>query len=201
MIRSAISSVIAVILLGVFANFYLQPNDFIGCGVKPGGLPYCETADAVVSISGGDTRARTTEAVNLYKNGWAKLLIFSGAAEDKTGLSNAVAMKNIAMELGVKESAIIIDEFAETTQENAKNTSSLLAENDIKTVILVTSGYHQRRANLEFNRYNEDVTVYNYPAKNDKDWSSHWWLTFKGWWLAISELVKIVMFYVSGLWL
>ena len=201
MIRSVISSIVAVILLTIFANFYLQPNDFIGCDAKPGVFPHCNTADAIVAVSGGDTKARAIEAINLYKNGWADRIIFSGAAKDKSGPSNAAVMKSIALEFGVDGGHISIDEFSENTQQNAKNMDSIISQNDIKTVILVTSGYHQRRANLELDKYTDDVVVFNHPLKNDKDWSSHWWLTFRGWWLALSELVKIVMFYISNIWL
>lgn len=201
MIKSIISSIIAVILLAIFASFYLQPNDFIGCDQEPGGLPHCNTADAIVAVSGGDTKARALKAIDLYKNGWANRIIFSGAARDKSGPSNAAVMKEIALEQGVEEGHILLDEFSETTQQNAKNTESIIKKNNIRTVILVTSGYHQRRASLEFSKYNEKVVVFNSPIIKDKDWSSHWWLTFNGWWLALSELVKIVMFYVSNLWL
>lgn len=201
MIKSAVSSIIAVILLAVLASFYLQPNDFIGCDKKPGGLPHCNTSDAIVAVSGGDTKARALKAIDLYKNGWASRIIFSGAAKDKSGPSNAAAMKAIALEQGVEEGHILLDEFSETTQQNAKNTESIIKKNNIRTVILVTSGYHQRRASLEFSKYNEKVVVFNHPLSEDKDWSSRWWLTFNGWWLALSELVKVVMFYVSNLWL
>lgn len=201
MIKSIISSIIAVVLLAVFASFYLQPNDFVGCIEKPGGLPHCTATDAIVAVSGGDTKARAVKAIELYKNGWSNRIIFSGAAKDKSGPSNAAVMKTIALELGVEEGHILIDEFSETTQQNAKNTKSIITKNNIRTVILVTSGYHQRRANLEFSKYNKNVVVFNNPLAEDKDWSSHWWLTLRGWWLALSELVKIVMFYVSNLWL
>lgn len=64
--------------------------------------------------------------------------------------------------------------------------------------MLVTSGYHQRRAFLEFKKYSPNVTVRNSPLNNDMQWSSLWWLTPKGWWLAGSELVKIIAFYTGS---
>jgi len=42
----------------------------------------------------------------LYKHDWAKLLIFSGAAADKTGPSNAEAMKRQALAAGIPSSDI-----------------------------------------------------------------------------------------------
>jgi uncharacterized SAM-binding protein YcdF (DUF218 family) len=65
-------------------------------------------------------------------------------------------------------------------------------------VILVTSGYHQRRSELEFKKVNTNITVLNHPLLKDKDWSLWWWATPRGWWLAGSEIVKIVIFHVGG---
>ena len=182
----------------VAASLYLQPNNFLGCGVKPVANTDCETADAIVVVSGGDTKTRTAAGITLFENGWADTLIFSGAAFDKSGPSNAAAMKTQAEAAGVPASAIIIDETSANTQQNAENSKSLFDKNNFHDVILVTSGYHQRRASLEFNKRGEGVIIRNYPVVNDSDWNfTWWWLTPRGWWLAGGEIVKIIAFYVG----
>jgi len=182
------------VALIVFLSTYLQPNDFFGCQDAPLQDEKCGTADAIVVISGGDTVSRTSAGVELYKQGWAPYIVFSGAAKDKTGPSNAEVMRDQALQSGVPQSAIIIDELAETTHENAQNSSSIFAERGIHEVILVTSGYHQRRAALEFNQTAENITIRNYPIQDDH-WGWWWWLTPRGWWLATGETVKIIVFY------
>ena len=72
-------------------------------------------------------------------------MIFSGAAADKSGPSNASVMRTIAVG-ALDESKIYIDENAETTKENAENVAKILEDRDVKSIILVTSGYHQKRA-------------------------------------------------------
>ena len=194
--------IVVVVVLAAFIfglGNYLQSDDLAKCDVKPSLVVGCEMADAIIAVSGGDTYARTMYAINLYNNGWAPILIFSGAAQDKTGPSNAAAMKKIALDSGVPESVIRLDEYSETTKQNAENSQNIFAELNVKKVILVTSGYHQRRAGLEFSRRNSGIRIINHPVVNDKDWSVLWWLTPKGWWLAISELVKIGVFYVVGI--
>lgn len=189
---------IAILIGGI--SLYLQPNDFIGCTEKPlEGTDRCEAVDAIVVVSGGDTFARTDEGIRLFKNGWADALIFSGAAQDKTGLSNAAAMKNQALRAGVPNRAIYIDEFSETTEQNAENTQSLFEHYNFDEVILVTSGYHQRRANLEFEKRADTTQILNQPLLQDQDWSFWWWTTPRGWWLAGGEIVKIIAFYIQGL--
>ena len=192
--------IIAVVfLVSMFGlSVFLQSDDLVKCGDIPSLSVGCQSVDAIVAVSGGDTNARTVEAINLYKNGWSDKLIFSGAAQDKTGPSNAAAMKTIALSFGIPEDVIYLDEYSETTKQNALNSQTIFADLKIKSIILVTSGYHQRRAGLEFQKRAEDVTVYNHPTANDKSWSWFWWLTPRGWWLASSEFVKIIIFYMSG---
>jgi len=183
-----------VLLLTIFSlSIYLEPNSFKHCQKQPSDSGECVKGDVIVAISGGDTGARTNSAIELYKNGWADKILFSGAAQDKTGPSNAVAMKTQALEAGIPDESILIDETSETTKQNASNTQALIEQEGFGNVILVTSAYHQRRAFLEFDkRIDDSVTIRNYPVKTDNDWSFWWWLTPRGWSLAISEMVKIV---------
>lgn len=197
MIRWILGVVFLAAGLLVCLTFFLQPNSFLGCGDKPDNSGNCRKADAIVALSGGDTNARADEAIKLYKNGWADLLIFSGAAQDKSGPSNAEAMALRAEAAGVPAGAIELDETAVDTSESADNTQSIFTTHQLHTVILVTSGYHQRRASLEFDKRSGDTIILNHPT-NDRDWNMWWWLTPRGWWLAGSETVKILFFYIQG---
>lgn len=188
--------VIAALILGI--SIYLQPSDFRDCQINPAIAGDCSAVDAIVAVSGGDTNARTDQAIELYQNGWADLLIFSGAAQDKSGPSNAQAMAVRAEMKGVPSEAILLDEYSETTEENAANTQSIFQRTNIDSIILVTSGYHQRRASLEFNkRASGDVVIKNYPTE-DSDWNAWWWISPRGWWLAGTELAKIGVFHGRG---
>lgn len=191
-------SIFVIALTTIAIGAYLSPNDLSDCADKPSGGKTCGTADAIVVISGGDTKARTDEAIKLYQNGWAPKLILSGAAQDKTGPSNAAAMGRQAESEGVPSEAIILEDQSETTQQNAEKAQTIFEENSIKTVILVTSAYHERRASLEFAARSHEVLVRRHPVANDSQWSGWWWLTPQGWYLALSEIVKIGIFYIGG---
>lgn len=192
-----VPGLIVAFILGI--SFYLQPNDFIGCSEKPDTTStQCAKADAIIVVSGGDTFARTDEGIKLFENGWASSIIFSGAAQDKSGPSNAEAMRIHAIKAGIPPDSIYTEEESATTEENALNTGAIFEDNRFDNVILVTSGYHQRRAELEFKRENTDITVLNHPLLGDKDWSYLWWLTPRGWWLAGGEMIKITAFYIQG---
>jgi uncharacterized SAM-binding protein YcdF (DUF218 family) len=192
--------IIPIILIAVIGglSIYLQPNDFIGCGDKPATSgTRCLKADAIVVISGGDTNARTDEGIKLFQNGWANSIVFSGAAQDKTGPSNAAEMRLRAISEGVPDAAIYVEPDGSTTEQNAENTKTIFTNNDMNKIILVTSGYHQRRAYLEFKKSSPNLTILNHPLSTDKDWSFWWWVTPRGWWLAGGEVVKIIAFYMG----
>lgn len=194
MIRFLLCIPIVVVIIIVGLSIYLQPNDLRGCGDQPSITTSCQAVDAIVAVSGGDTNARTDAAIHLYENHWAPTLIFAGAAQDKSGPSNAKVMRTRAISQGVPSSAILLDESSETTKQNAENTKTIFETHAISSVILVTSGYHQRRASLEFNKRAENVTIKNSPVQTDRDWSFWWWTSPHGWTLATTEVFKIIMF-------
>lgn len=157
--------VVAVAISGIIsAGFFLSPQNEL------------EKADAIIAISGGETRQRVAEAVKLYQDSWAPLLIMSGAARDE-GPSNALMMKNIAIAEGVPKDKIFIEESATTTASNATFVRNIIKDNKFVKVILVTSPYHQRRASLAF-----DKALSGLPVKiiNHSSTDSIW--RKKGWW-------------------
>jgi hypothetical protein len=107
---------------------------------------------ADVIVAGGEwLRSDNSERVaELYHNGVANLIIFSGYAGfdgNTTGQSEAQAMAQRAMELGVPEEAIILEEKASNTAENLLFAADILAEKGIvpKDVILAHKPYMTRR--------------------------------------------------------
>lgn len=190
--------IVALILAVVGITIFLGPNDLRNCDEAPSNSSNCAAADAIVAVSGGDTNARTDAAIERYRQGWAPLLIFSGAAQDPDGPSNAKSMKDRALEQGVPEQNVIIEEFARNTAENAANTSEFINSRNLTRIILVTSGYHQKRASLEFSaRLGPSVQIINAPTVIDQQWNKWWWLSPRGWWLAGGEIAKIIAYYAS----
>ena len=135
-------------------------------------------ADAIIAIS-GDTGARTDTAVILWKQGYAPVLIFSGASQDPQSVASAELMKRAAVAAGVPSEAILVEPASATTEENAANVAELMRARNLRTAILVTSPYHQRRASMLFEREFErrgGITFRNHPA-DDPDWDPNVWWT------------------------
>lgn len=194
----ALLGLVAGLIWGIAA--FLAPDDLAVCPNGPDAShSKCQKADAIIAISGGDTQARTAEAVRLYKAGWADRLIFSGAAFDTDSPSNARAMRRQAIASGVPVRDISIEELARDTEENATRTRQLAEREGWRRIILVTSGYHQRRASVEFKRVFESTVVVSHPVPSDRQWSQTWWATPVGWYLAVSELIKTIVVSLKGI--
>ncbi len=178
---------------------YLAPDDIATCGARPDPSKVgCLPAHAIVAVSGGDTEARADEAIKLFQNGWAPILIFSGAAADTSGPSNAEVMKQRAMDAGVDANSIIVETTSQNTIQNAEATTTIFNQQGIKSAIIVTSAYHERRASLEFQKRTSLESVRSHPVAHDKQWGHLWWLTPTGWRLAIPELVASLILSTGG---
>lgn len=175
-----------LIVVGVFiglvlsAGFYLSPQNTL----KP--------VDAIVVVSGGETNLRVEEGVRLFQQEFAPLIIMSGAARDE-GVSNALAMKQMAIAGGVPEASILIEEESQNTLQNAQYVQDIVNDNQIHSIILVTSPYHQRRAYISFREFlGDDIEIINHSAADSAWRKNGWWSASWSRYLTFSELQKIV---------
>lgn len=123
-------------------------------------------ADAIVVLGGGagqNTNAcpyaeleqaadRAWHGARLYRAGKAPRVFVTSAAD-------AAFM----VDLGVPRTAIAVNDKARNTEEEAK----LFAGRGVKSVLLVTSAWHMRRAKLMYERYAKGVEVI--PAAADHE--------------------------------
>ena len=149
-------------------------------------------ADAIVAIS-GDTGARVESAIALWKEGYAPVLIFSGGSSDPESVASAELMKRTAVAAGVPATAIVVEGTSATTEENAQRVAELMQNRHLRSAILVTSPYHQRRAAMLFEREfgRASLSFRNHPA-DDPDWdASFWWTREPSRSLTLVELAKL----------
>jgi len=174
-----VAALLALAIIGI--GFFLSPQDKL------------RHADMIVAISGGETPQRTQEAVLLYDQGYAPLILFSGAAADTTGPSNAEAMRSDAIKQGVPARAILTENNSTTTAQNAADSAPIIRSVGAHTIILVTSPYHQRRASINFHQsLGPSVAIINHSAADSVWRKNSWWTKPSTIWLTLSELQKIV---------
>ncbi len=177
-------ALVAVVFFGL--GFFLSPQS------EP------KKADAIVVVSGGQTTTRAEKGIELYKQGMAEKIIFSGAALDD-GPSNAIAMRNQAIDAGVPVRSILLDSDSQNTFQNATNSKRLLEEIGAKNIILVTSPYHQRRTSETFSKVlGKEYQIQNVSSFDNRWSKAQWWNTDFGRNISISELQKLLYIYVTG---
>lgn len=115
-----------------------------------------EAADAVF-IFGAASNARVEKAIELYKDGYAPILIVSGKGPHYKDVTQAEAdrMAQIAVEAGVPTKQIIIENQSITIPDNVKRTIDLLLKMDFKPkkLLLVASGYVLQRAAMDWYKF------------------------------------------------
>jgi uncharacterized SAM-binding protein YcdF (DUF218 family) len=117
-----------------------------------------QPADAIVILGsrvladgrpGPALTRRTRHAVALYERGLAPLIICSGGLGEN-GPGEAEVACGLAAELGVPDAALLREDQAHSTEENALYTAALARARGFDEVIIVTDGYHLYRASLLF---------------------------------------------------
>ncbi|WP_079703694.1 YdcF family protein [Daejeonella lutea] len=117
-----------------------------------------EKSDCILVLGSHDTRVADRGA-ELYLQGFAPLLIFSGGLGNFTeGLwdePEADKFAKIAIEHGVPESAILIENKSTNTGENITFTQKLLKEKglDPESFIVVQKPYMERRSFATFKQH------------------------------------------------
>lgn len=91
-------------------------------------------------------RERINHAIALYREGRVKTIIFTGGQSSPEAMSEAAVSRTYALERGVPDSAILLEESSTTTRENLRNTQQIAAANGLDSFLIVSTPYHMRRA-------------------------------------------------------
>lgn len=138
---------------------YTRPAEAVvvlGARVYPDGRPSLALYD------------RTRTGAELVRRGLAEKLVLSGGPGDR-GVHETDAMKRVALELGVAESAIVVDRDGLTTAHSSRNTRSLLDVPEASSpprVLVVSHGYHLARTRLAM--HDAGVVAYTVPARETR---------------------------------
>ncbi len=162
----------ARIVIGVVAAYLLVfQTNLIWWAAEPLRLSAPpETADAVVVFAGGvgesgraggGAQERLKQAVELYKAGYAPALVLSSGYV--YSFKEAEVMRALAIDQGVPPDRIVLELQSANTYQNVVYTTDILRQHNWRKVLLVSSPYHMRRANLVWHKVAPDVTVVPSP--------------------------------------
>jgi uncharacterized SAM-binding protein YcdF (DUF218 family) len=92
---------------------------------------------------------RLIQAVDLYKRGIIKKIIFTGGSGRilEPDMKEGVYLKDYILKMGVKEEDLLLESESNNTHENAAFTKTLLDTQKISgKLLLITSAFHMRRS-------------------------------------------------------
>jgi uncharacterized SAM-binding protein YcdF (DUF218 family) len=110
------------------------------------------TDDLVESTWGqrafNDNNERLLETYDLLRRGTATNAIISGAADPDVPrkMSEAQVLADQLTQWGIESSRIVVEDRARNTHENAVYSAAIVRARGWSSVVMVTSGYHMRRA-------------------------------------------------------
>ncbi|MFF2483473.1 YdcF family protein [Paenibacillus sp. NPDC058071] len=96
-------------------------------------------------------KARLDKSVELYDGGYYTFIIVSGGI-GKEGFDEAAVMKSYLINKGIPEDKIIEDNNGYNSYLTAQNTSKIMEELELDSVMIITQYYHVSRTKLAFRK-------------------------------------------------
>jgi uncharacterized SAM-binding protein YcdF (DUF218 family) len=145
------------------------------------------SADAIVVLAGG--KGRVDEGVRLYRDRKGKWLLFIGVGPTvrTSDLYNPRAGDPSV-------DGVYLEKTSRNTLENAIYGRDVIMSKEVRSIILLTSRYHMKRATILLrNALPKDIAIYPYPV-DTVNLKEKWWNHGGSFQLLFSEFYKYCMF-------
>jgi len=171
----------------------------------------------VILVPGTAVSAITEKAAELYRAGYAPYVLPSGKYSSALGRFAYESMddpryageystefeycKRILTENGVPESAILREDRATNTMENAKFSAAVLKDSgiEVKRAIVCCKEFHARRAFLSYSCHLGSAELLVVPARTGGVTKNNWYLTEKGCKKVMGEVAKVGIYFADML--
>jgi uncharacterized SAM-binding protein YcdF (DUF218 family) len=171
--------VIAIIVVAIlFIDFAYKTFSYRPRTVK---------ADAIVVLAGG--KGRVEEGVRLFRERKGDWLFF-------IGVDPAVRRSDLYTPQPGDPSPerVILEKSSRNTLENAIFGRDIILRKEVRSIILITSRYHMKRASILLrNALPKDVSIYDYPV-DTRNLQEAWWNHGGSFHLLFREFYKYCMF-------
>ena len=130
-------------------------------------------------------KERVNTAVDTYKSGRISKVIFCGGNNGISNQSNdiipeAIKMKNLAVEMGVKNQDILIDDTSNNSFENVENAFKLIGK-EVDTIAIITSEFHLKRCMAIIRKKFPNIEVIMIASRDGFSDSDNWFLSDNSW--------------------
>ncbi len=128
---------------------------------------HCDVAIVLGAATSGEEvspvyRERINHGIWLYENGYVDYLILTGGVGEGNEKSDAYVAKQYAIEKGIPNQAILIEERSTITEENLEYAKAIMDAHSMDTAIVVSDPLHMKRAMLMADDYG--ITAYSSPT-------------------------------------
>ena len=167
-------------------------------------------ADAIVVLGGSaNYKERTRKAARLLLEGRAQVILLTN--DNQRGPWSSAEQRNLYFyERSLEElhnagapdqSVDVLMNQVSNTHEEAELIKQYATDHGLRSVLVVTSAYHSRRALWTFSRVFRDsgiqVGLTPVAPGNDSPRPATWWLSARGWKLVPTEYVKMIYYVVK----
>ncbi len=154
--------------------------------------------DAII-IMGGGNEGRMDEALELYREKYARIVILTETGEriDEFDYLQSFDLRIQLLNNGVPSGNILItDTKVTSTLEEAQAVKQLLERRQFSSAIIVTDPYHTKRTSIIFKDVfsEQDIKLHFRPVNPSWYNSRTWFLTADGWKYTILEYVKLLAY-------
>jgi uncharacterized SAM-binding protein YcdF (DUF218 family) len=192
-IGGVVGCIIFVLVLTFFGYLFLR-----GLGAFLIIADELTPVDAIVILGGGD-EGRMEEALELYREKYARLIILTetGNRIDEFDYLQSFDLQIQLMNNGVPSGNILItDSQVTSTLEEAQALKQLFDRRQISSAIIITDPYHTKRTSIIFNDVfsDQEKQIVFRPVAPSWFTSRTWFLSADGWKYSTLEYLKLVAY-------
>ncbi|RIK46760.1 MAG: hypothetical protein DCC57_15145 [Chloroflexi bacterium] len=157
-------------------------------------------ADAIIVMGGeGGRFMRSRHAVELYAQGFAPTVVFSGGTLASTGIgctSTALSLE-AATGLGLPAAAVRLAPEAQSTLDEAANLRDLAAAEGWTQLLIVTDRFHTRRARQTLAAYLPGVMLQASAPDDPVYEAAAWWRNERSLVFVVNEALKLGLYWIE----
>jgi uncharacterized SAM-binding protein YcdF (DUF218 family) len=167
-------------------------------------------ADVIVVLSGSAVyKERTQRAADYYRQGLANRILLTNdnqrgewsSSEQRNPFFHERALNNLLL-LGVPAERVeVISQPVTNTYDEAEVLREYAVAHGLRSLLIVTSAYHSRRALWTLNRVFAgtaiEISLQSVETGEQTPSPLTWWLHVRGWRMVIGEYVKSVYYRLS----
>ena len=139
----------------------LEKGKIYDCAIVLGGAASYDSFSSSLQLN--QSAERLTESVILYKKGIVKKLLITGGSASilPPYIKEGIYVRRFWLDMGVPDSAIIVESESRNTAENAKFTREILEKKGkFQKLLLITSALHMPRSKMIFEKAGIKADIY-----------------------------------------